>query len=90
MRQQTLEPATLSHLSLPDSSLPLLPLLPLLPSSDDSPSNDSIEQTRRFFNHTGSNAELLLKVQAITAEIRILCLDVESDVESDMEIAGDR
>ncbi len=71
MRQQTLEPAIVSQLSLlPHSSIPRL-----LPS-DDLPLDDSIEQTRQLFNHTGSDTELLLKVQAITAAIHVLCPDI--------------
>ncbi len=65
MSQQTLEPITLRQLSLlPDSLTPHLRDL-----------GDAVEQTRQLFNHTGSNAELLLKVQAMTAALQGLCPD---------------
>lgn len=66
MRQQTLEPITLSQLSLlSDSSTPDIQFL-----------GDAVEQTRQLFNHTGSDAELLLKVQAMTAALHDLCPDL--------------
>ncbi len=73
MRQQTLEPASVNQLSLsPHSSI-----TGFLPSNDF-PVDDSIEQTRQLFNHTGSEVELLLKVQAVTAAIHRLCADTPS------------
>ena len=66
MSQQTLEPITLTQLSLlPDRLTSPLPDL-----------DDAVEQTRQLFNHTGSEAELLLKVQALTAALRRLCPDI--------------
>ena len=66
MSQQTLEPIALNQLSLlPDSLTP--PLLDL---------DDAVEYTRQLFNHTGSEAALLLKVQATTAALRELCPDI--------------
>lgn len=66
MRQQTLEPITLSQLSLlSDSSTPDIQFL-----------GDAVEQTRQLFSHTGSDAELLLKVQAMTAALHDLCPDL--------------
>jgi len=66
MSQQTLEPITLSQLSLLPDSL-TSHLLDL---------DDAVEQTRQLFNHTGSDAELLLKVQAMTAALQGLCPDI--------------
>lgn len=66
MRQQTLEPVTLSQLSL----------LPNSPTPDIQVLGDAVEQTRQLFNHTGSDAELLLKVQALTAALHTLCPDL--------------
>lgn len=66
MSQQTLEPVALSQLSLLPDSL-TSHLLDL---------DDAVEQTRQLFNHTGSEAELLLKVQAMTAALRGLCPDI--------------
>lgn len=66
MRQQTLEPVTLSQLSL----------LPNSPTPDIQVLGDAVEQTRQLFNHTGSDAELLLKVQALTGALQTLCPDL--------------
>ncbi len=71
MSQQTLEPITLTQLSLlPDS------LTPHLLDLDDVDLDDAVEHTRQLFNHTGSEAELLLKVQAMTAALQGLCPDI--------------
>jgi hypothetical protein len=66
MSQQTLEPITLSQLSLLPDSL-TLHLLDL---------DDAVEQTRQLFSHTGSDAELLLKVRAMIAALHKLCPEV--------------